>query len=115
MSLERVADLEKLAVGHALQVEAAGEPICLVRTDDRVVKAVHDTCSHEQWSLSEGWVEGNTIECDLHGSVFDLDTGRPESLPAVKPIPVYACEVRDNGIWVDAEQSLNDAPVPRHF
>lgn len=115
MSFERVADLEKLAVGHALQVEAGGEPLCLVRTDEHTVKAVHDTCSHQQWSLAEGWVEGNTIECDLHGSAFDLDSGQPRSLPAVKPIPVYACEVRDGAVWVDPERQRNDAPVPRHF
>ncbi len=115
MSFERVADLEKVAVGSALQVEAGGESLCLVRTHEDTVKAVHDTCSHQQWSLSEGWVEENTIECDLHGSAFDLDTGQPTSLPAVKPIPVYACEVRDGAIWVDPDQQLNDAPVPRHW
>lgn len=115
MAFEKVADLEEIAVGSAHRVEVAGEPVSLIRLDEATVKAVHDICSHEQWSLSEGWVEDNTIECDLHGSVFDLDTGQPESLPAVKPIPVYACEVRDGEIWVDPEKQLNDAPVPRHL
>jgi 3-phenylpropionate/trans-cinnamate dioxygenase ferredoxin subunit len=114
MSLERVADLDKIAIGGTLQVHATGEPICLVRLDEDTVKAVHDTCSHQQYSLSEGWVEDNTIECNLHGSSFDLDTGQPQSLPAFRPIPVYACEVRDGGVHVDATRPLNDAPVPRH-
>ena len=115
MSYQRVADLEKVGVGAALQVEVGGEPVCLVRTGELEVKAVHDTCSHQQWSLAEGWVEGNAIECDLHGSAFDLDTGEPQSLPAVQPIPVYACSVGDGAIWVDPDRQLNDAPVPRHF
>ena len=114
MSFERVADLEKLPVGGALQVHAAGEPVCLVRLDDTAVKAVHDTCSHQQYSLAEGWVDDNSIECNLHGSAFNLDTGQPESLPAVKPIPVYSCAVRDGGVWVDQADQRNDAPVPRH-
>ena len=114
MALQRVLDLEELPVGHARAVEVGGEPICLVRLDDATVKAVHDTCSHQQYSLAEGWVDDNTIECNLHGSAFDLDTGRPESLPAVKPIPVYACAVTDGAIWVDEARQLNDAPVPRH-
>lgn len=113
-AVERVADLEKVPVGGAVQVTAAGEPVCLVRLDDTTVKAVHDTCSHQQYSLAEGWVEDGAIECNLHGSAFDLDTGRPRSLPAVRPIPVYRCEVRDGGVYVDAASPLNDAPVPRH-
>ncbi len=114
MVLEKVLTLDELPVGSARAVDTGGEPICLVRLDEDTVKAVHDTCSHQQYSLGEGWVEDNTIECALHGSAFDLDTGDPESLPAVKPIPVYACTVRDGAIWVDQDAQLNDAPVPRH-
>jgi 3-phenylpropionate/trans-cinnamate dioxygenase ferredoxin component len=114
MALEKVFDLDDLKVGHARAVELGGEPICVVRLDEHTVKAVHDTCSHQQYSLSEGWVDDNSIECALHGSMFDLDTGQPQSLPAVKPIPVYGCEVRDGAVWVDQADQRNDAPVPRH-
>lgn len=115
MAFEPVAKLDDLDVAYTLRVELGGEPICLVRLDDSTVKAVHDTCSHQEYSLSEGFVEGNDIECALHGSMFDLDTGRPDSLPAVKPIPVYACKVEDGAVYVDVAQQLNDAPVPRHY
>ena len=114
MALQKVLDLDELPVGHARAVELGGEPICVVRVDETTVKAVHDTCSHQQYSLAEGWIDENSIECSLHGSAFDLDTGMPQSLPAVKPIPVYACALRDGAIWVDEAQQLNDAPVPRH-
>jgi 3-phenylpropionate/trans-cinnamate dioxygenase ferredoxin component len=114
MAPEKVFDLDDLKVGHARAVELGGEPICVVRLDEQTVKAVHDTCSHQQYSLSEGWVDDNSIECALHGSMFDLDTGQPQSLPAVKPIPVYGCEVRDGAVWVDQADQRNDAPVPRH-
>jgi len=114
VSFERVAELAEIRVGAAHQIEAGGEPIALVHAEGGI-RAVHDVCSHQQYSLSEGWVEGNTIECNLHGSAFDLDTGAPRSLPAVKPVPVYACEVRDGAVWVDPARQLNDAPVPRHF
>ena len=114
MALEKVLDLGDLPVGHARAVELGGEPICVVRVDETTVKAVHDTCSHQQYSLAEGWIDENSIECSLHGSAFDLDTGLPQSLPAVKPIPVYACALRDGAIWVDQARQLNDAPVPRH-
>ena len=115
MAMERVLDLDELPVGSTRVVALGGEPICVVRLDEQTVKAVHDTCSHQQYSLAEGWLDGNTIECNLHGSAFDLDTGEPTSLPAVKPVPVYACAVRDGEIWVDQADQRNDAPVPRHF
>ena len=114
MSYKRVFELDDLAVGTATGVEVDGEPICLVRVDEQSVKAIHNICSHEEYELSEGWVEGNSIECALHGSTFNLDSGNPETLPAVKPVPIYACRVADGGIEVDRDAQLNDAPVPRH-
>ena len=119
MVFQRVADLDDLPVGEALFVELA-EPVCIVRFDEDLVAAVHDTCSHEEYPLHEGWVstgegaDSSEIECALHGSTFNLGNGQALSLPAVKPIPVYAAKVDDGGIWVDLDQQLNDAPVPRH-
>lgn len=114
MSWERVADADAVDVGTALQVEVGGEPICVVRVDADVVRAVHDVCSHEDYPLHEGWVDDSEIECALHGSTFDLESGAPTCLPAVKPIPTYAAKIQDGGIWVDVDQQLNDAKVPRH-
>jgi 3-phenylpropionate/trans-cinnamate dioxygenase ferredoxin subunit len=114
MAFTRVGDVETVKVGHAIAAEVEGVPVCVVRLDTDLVKAVHNTCSHEEYPLHEGWVDDNTIECALHGSTFDLDTGHPETLPAVRPIPVYAARIDDGGIWVDTGQQLNDAPAPRH-
>jgi 3-phenylpropionate/trans-cinnamate dioxygenase ferredoxin subunit len=114
MAWQRVAALGELAEGEAMEVEVDGELICLVRRPDGEVRAVHNVCSHEQWSLHDGWVGDNDIECSLHGSAFDLETGKPTCLPAIRPIPIYACKVTGDEILVDIDQQLNDAPVPRH-
>jgi 3-phenylpropionate/trans-cinnamate dioxygenase ferredoxin component len=114
MTFEQVTTLDDLAVGSARQVELGGEPICVVRVDEHTVRACHDTCSHEEYPLHEGWVGSGEIECALHGSTFDLETGEALALPAVQPIPVYAAKIDGDGIWVDVEAQLNDAPVPRH-
>jgi len=114
MAFQRVATVGGLAEGTAMKVDVGGEPICLVRRPDGEIRALHDTCSHQQWSLHDGWVGDNDIECSLHGSSFDLDTGQPTSLPAVKPVPVYDCKVAEGEILIDIDRQLNDAPVPRH-
>lgn len=113
MSWEKVADLTDLAVGQPLHA-ALDEPVCVVRTDDDTVYAVHNVCSHQYYELHEGWVEGCSIECALHGSSFDLRTGAPDTLPAVRPIPTYATKVADGAVWVDLDQPTNDATPPRH-
>ncbi len=113
MAFTKVCSLDELAVGGARFVQL-DEPLCVVRVDDETVRAVHDTCSHQEYPLHEGWVENGDIECALHGSMFNLETGEPDALPAVRPIPVYACKVENGAIWVDPGQQLNDADVPRH-
>ena len=58
----------------------------MVRDGDEVF-AIHDVCSHADVPLSEGDVEDCQIECWLHGSRFDLRTGKPVGLPATDPVP----------------------------
>ena len=113
MSWQKVAELGELEVGkpHFAQLD---QPLCVVRVDDQLVFAVHNVCSHQYYELHEGYVDNQTIECALHGSSFDLETGDPDSLPAVQPIPTYAVKVDGGAVWVDIDRQTNDAPIPRH-
>ena len=63
--------------------------------------ATDDTCSHEEYSLSEGFVDDNTIECPEHGAVFDIQTGKAMTLPATQPIKVYRVVVEGDEIFVE--------------
>jgi 3-phenylpropionate/trans-cinnamate dioxygenase ferredoxin subunit len=82
------------------------EPIAVVRSEGQVY-AIRDVCSHADVALSEGDVEGCFIECWLHGSRFDLRTGKPTSLPALAAVPVYAVRVDGNGPQARIHVSLN--------
>ena len=72
-----------------------------IRTADGGVHAVEDVCSHEEYPLSEGWVEDHTIECALHGSRFDLRTGEPDSPPALRPVQIFPVRVEGEDVLVD--------------
>lgn len=102
-----VCEESALGVGDAARfaVDSAGGPveIAVVRDDDGRLHAISDTCSHGQVSLSQGDVEGCTIECWLHGSRFSLETGAALGLPATKPVPVYPVEVIDGVVHVDVD------------
>ena len=91
-----VAALADLAPGEALDVVADGVEIALVRDEDGGVHALEDLCSHDEIALSDGDVEGCTIECWKHGSQFDLVTGRPLQLPAVLPVRVFPVRIDES-------------------
>ena len=91
-------DLEPLSLQR---VDAGGLPICLARSEDGKWYAIGDICSHQDYSLSEGDVWGNAVECPLHGSRFDLATGQPDRLPATKPVPTYPVTIRDGEVFIE--------------
>lgn len=114
MGFEKVAELTELDDREPRRVESGGLPICLVRLGDDV-RAVLDVCSHQDFPLHEGMVFGHSIECALHGSTFDLETGKAESLPATSPVPIYPVRVEDGDVLVDVHDPTNDAPLPDHL
>jgi len=98
--LVRVCSVDDVAPETALAVEVDGTEVAIVRTGDRFY-AIADECSHAAVPLSEGDVEGCTLECYLHGSRFDLRTGEPLGLPATEPVPVFRCRVDGDDVLVD--------------
>lgn len=92
----RVATLGELTEDTPLRVEVEGTPVSVVRTEGEVF-AVNDICTHANVSLSEGEVEDCSIECWLHGSRFDLRTGKPSGPPATRPVPVYPVKIEGDG------------------
>ncbi|GJF30770.1 (2Fe-2S)-binding protein [Kitasatospora sp. NE20-6] len=103
MSFLRACALSELAEDVPRRVELNGVPVSVVRTDEGVF-AVNDTCSHANVSLSEGEVEDCMIECWLHGSSFDLRTGKPSGLPATKPVAVYPVKIEGDDVLVSVNQ-----------
>jgi 3-phenylpropionate/trans-cinnamate dioxygenase ferredoxin subunit len=103
MTYVRAAALSELEEDTPTRVELDGVPVSLVRTEGEVF-AINDICSHANVSLSEGEVENCHIECWLHGSSFDLRTGKPDSLPATQPVPVYPVKIEGDDVLVSVTQ-----------
>ena len=96
---QRACAVDDVEDGGALRVVLDGVPVAVVRSDGEVY-AIHDVCSHANVALSEGEIEDQTIECWLHGSRFDLVTGRPTGLPATQPVPVYPVKIDGDDVYV---------------
>jgi 3-phenylpropionate/trans-cinnamate dioxygenase ferredoxin component len=96
---QRACSLSDLPETGALGVEVAGVPVAVVRTDGEVF-ALHDVCSHEEVALSDGEIYDHTVECWLHGSCFDLRTGKPTGPPATKPVATYQVKIDGGDVLV---------------
>ena len=88
----------------AIRVIVGGIPMAIVRSEGQIY-SIFDVCSHQDVPLSEGDVEDGGIECWLHGSRFDLTTGRPTSLPATRPVPVYPVKIDGDDVLVALQES----------
>jgi 3-phenylpropionate/trans-cinnamate dioxygenase ferredoxin subunit len=105
MALVSVGKTGDLPEGEARRFQVNGREIALVNLGDGEFRAVGDICSHAHAHLHEGEVDPDfeTIECPRHGSTFDLDTGKPRSLPATSAVPVYEVVVEDDEVKVDID------------
>ena len=106
MTFTRACSVAEVASGSALAVDVDGTDVAEVQARDHR-EAVADQCSHAAQPLSEGDVEGCEIECWLHGSRFDLRTGKPTGPPATEPVAVYAVQVDGDDVLVDVTAPLN--------
>ncbi|WP_330295775.1 MULTISPECIES: bifunctional 3-phenylpropionate/cinnamic acid dioxygenase ferredoxin subunit [unclassified Streptomyces] len=103
MTYLKACALSELEENTPKRVELDGTAVSIVSTEGEVF-AINDICSHANVSLSEGEVEDCQIECWLHGSAFDLRTGKPSGLPATRPVPVYPVKIEGGDVLVSLTQ-----------
>jgi 3-phenylpropionate/trans-cinnamate dioxygenase ferredoxin subunit len=99
----KVCTLSELSEDGTLAVEVDGTPVCVARSQGEVM-ALLDECSHADVALSDGDVEAGTVECWLHGSRFDLRTGKPTGLPATEAVPVYPVRIDGDDVYVAVKE-----------
>lgn len=110
MTLERVAAAQDIPEGEARGFTVSGRDVAVVNLGDGQFRAVDDICSHAFARLSEGEVDVDfeTIECPKHGSTFDLDSGKPRTLPATMPVATYPVKVEGDEILIEVNGTNDD-------
>ena len=104
MSFVKACALADIPDEGALAVEIEDTPVAVVRIGEEIF-ALRDVCSHAEVALSEGEVYDHTIECWLHGSCFDLRTGKPTNPPATQPVPTYRVKIEGDDVYVSLKES----------
>jgi 3-phenylpropionate/trans-cinnamate dioxygenase ferredoxin subunit len=110
VALTRICAVDDVPEGEARRFELDHRPIAVVNLGEEGFRAVDAICSHAHYFLDEGEVDVDfaTIECPKHGSTFDLDSGRPTTLPATQPVRVWTAKVEDGDVLVDDDDEVDD-------
>ncbi len=98
LELCKTADVDE---GAALRVEAHGLTLAVFNLNGAYY-VMDDACSHGPGSLSEGYIQGDNIECDFHNGMFNIKTGEVVEPPCLIPQKVYKVEVRDGAVFIEA-------------
>lgn len=97
--ITRQSDLQP---GEMCRHEGGPEPVVLCNVGGEFF-AVQDTCTHGEWALSDGYLDGDVIECTLHFAKFCVRSGKVKALPACKALRVFPVKVEEDAIFVDLD------------
>lgn len=96
----KVANAEDVPAGGALQVNVGNEVIAVYNLDGKLY-ATSDICTHQEAFLSEGYIEGDTVECPLHQALFHIPTGKVLREPAIVDLKTYPVQQKDGFIYIE--------------
>jgi nitrite reductase/ring-hydroxylating ferredoxin subunit len=91
---------EDVAVGNARKVETGGLAVAVFNIDGEFY-VTDDACTHGPGSLSEGYIDGDVIECNFHNGQFNIKTGEVVSPPCMIPVKTYPALVQDGKIFIE--------------
>jgi 3-phenylpropionate/trans-cinnamate dioxygenase ferredoxin component len=100
-----VCPTAELAEGEMRLIEADGRKIGVFRCAGGELYAIEDRCSHDDGPLAEGQFDRDacTVECPRHGSLFDIRSGRPRTLPAYQPVETFEVREEDGEIKLEVD------------
>ena len=95
----KVANAPDVPEDGTLLVQLGAEPVCLYNLSGKIF-ATHDTCTHGQASLADGFIEGEEIECPLHQGRFHIATGRAVGIPCIDDVRRYAVKIENGAVLI---------------
>ena len=99
-----VCRADQVGLGEAIKVETAGLTLAVYNVDGTFY-ITDDQCTHGPGSLSEGFLDGEVIECNFHQGCFNVRTGEVVTPPCVVPIRTYQASVEDGTVYIQPSES----------
>jgi 3-phenylpropionate/trans-cinnamate dioxygenase ferredoxin subunit len=106
VALVRICGVADVPEGEAKRFALDGGLVAVANLGENGFRAVDAVCSHAHYFLDEGDVDvdDETIECWKHGSTFDLNSGRPITLPATVPVAAYTVKVENDDVMIEVDE-----------
>lgn len=95
----RAGSLSAIKPGQLVRADIPGQQILLANVDGEIF-AIAEMCTHEDFSLFMGALDGELVSCSLHGSRFSVKTGQPQEEPACVPLQTYDVKIEGDDILV---------------
>jgi anthranilate 1,2-dioxygenase ferredoxin subunit len=96
----RLCSIDDVDFGGAIRVETGGLILAVFNVDG-IFYVTDDQCTHGPGSLSEGYLDGHTIECDFHNGAFDVRTGEVVAPPCMVPVRTYRVIVENGDVLIE--------------
>jgi biphenyl 2,3-dioxygenase ferredoxin subunit len=103
----RVCEAGEVPAGDVRKAEVDGLVLAVFNLDGEFY-VTDDACTHGPGSLSEGFVDGDCIECNFHQGVFNIKTGAVVQPPCIVPVRTYPAVVEDGVVYIEYEPSAAD-------
>lgn len=91
---------DEVEIGTALKVEKEGLTLAVFNLEGAFY-VTDDLCTHGPGSLSEGYIDGDVVECNFHNGQFDIKTGEVVSPPCMIPVKTYPASVEDGKVFIE--------------
>ena len=101
MTLVNVCNASDVPPGEMLGIEHAELPPLALYNVEGEYFATSNVCTHAVAMLTDGYLEGDQIECPMHGGMFNVRTGEPTHFPCIEAIATYRVEVRGGEVFID--------------
>lgn len=104
MKLVKACELAEVNPGEMLAIENDELPPLAVYNVDGELYATSNICTHAIAILTDGYLEGDEVECPLHGGAFNVKTGEPTHFPCEEALKIYEVEVKDGAVFIKLEE-----------
>lgn len=102
MTMIKVCEAADVPPGEMIPIEVHELPPLALYNVDGEFYATSNICTHAIAILTDGYLEGDNIECPLHGGCFNVKTGEATHFPCEEPLQTYQVEVRDGDVFIEA-------------
>ena len=100
MAKLKLANVDDVVNGEMIQSTINNKNYLIAKINNTIY-VTSDMCTHEDAELTMGCLDGTKVKCPLHGSFFDLTSGKALNEPAEDPIIIYKIEIKNNQIFID--------------